>query len=180
MNRPDTGRTYSYRQSYDSRIFFFFSSRRRHTRLQGDWSSDVCSSDLSLQMYVAASASIAGNGIINANDASKFIVYGLPTCTNIDCTANSPFSGCVYRSEEHTSELQSPCNLVCRLLLEKKKILHLSSYIQNVDHPPAVPMHVALFHERQRHHKNQVKLLAIATHPLVHISHAGTSVLTPF
>src|SRR3989454_3647002 len=25
-----------------------------------------------------------------------------------------------YRSEEHTSELQSPCNLVCRLLLEKK------------------------------------------------------------
>src|SRR2546426_9463487 len=28
--------------------FFFFSSRRRHTRLQGDWSSDVCSSDLPL------------------------------------------------------------------------------------------------------------------------------------
>src|SRR5256885_8934248 len=28
----------------------------------------------------------------------------------------------VARSEEHTSELQSPCNLVCRLLLEKKKI----------------------------------------------------------
>src|SRR5256885_6396561 len=28
--------------------FFFFSSRRRHTRLQGDWSSDVCSSDLIL------------------------------------------------------------------------------------------------------------------------------------
>src|SRR5256885_8306992 len=29
--------------------------------------------------------------------------------------------GTEYRSEEHTSELQSPCNLVCRLLLEKKK-----------------------------------------------------------
>src|SRR5256885_6235846 len=27
----------------------------------------------------------------------------------------------IVRSEEHTSELQSPCNLVCRLLLEKKK-----------------------------------------------------------
>src|SRR5256885_6975295 len=27
-------------------VCFFFSSRRRHTRLQGDWSSDVCSSDL--------------------------------------------------------------------------------------------------------------------------------------
>src|SRR5256885_11603929 len=31
------------------------------------------------------------------------------------------------RSEEHTSELQSPCNLVCRLLLEKKKKLNLHS-----------------------------------------------------
>src|SRR5215467_12455807 len=30
-------------------FFFFFSSRRRHTRLQGDWSSDVCSSDLTLE-----------------------------------------------------------------------------------------------------------------------------------
>src|SRR5688500_17869761 len=29
-------------------VIFFFSSRRRHTRLQGDWSSDVCSSDLQL------------------------------------------------------------------------------------------------------------------------------------
>src|SRR5256885_4711146 len=30
----------------DASSNFFFSSRRRHTRLQGDWSSDVCSSDL--------------------------------------------------------------------------------------------------------------------------------------
>src|SRR5256885_11278177 len=37
--------------------------------------------------------------------------------------------GNLERSEEHTSELQSPCNLVCRLLLEKKKttILHPSA-----------------------------------------------------
>src|SRR5215467_11049892 len=31
-------------------FYFFFSSRRRHTRLQGDWSSDVCSSDLGLAL----------------------------------------------------------------------------------------------------------------------------------
>src|SRR5256885_13238724 len=45
----------------------------------------------------------------------------------------APFTGddqfwktvAVERSEEHTSELQSPCNLVCRLLLEKKKTLVL-------------------------------------------------------
>src|SRR5256885_7058171 len=30
------------------------------------------------------------------------------------------------RSEEHTSELQSPCNLVCRLLLEKKKKIYIT------------------------------------------------------
>src|SRR6266850_3439682 len=33
-------------------FFFFFSSRRRHTRLQGDWSSDVCSSDLCATVMV--------------------------------------------------------------------------------------------------------------------------------
>src|SRR5688500_19814480 len=32
------------------------------------------------------------------------------------------------RSEEHTSELQSPCNLVCRLLLEKKKVNYIHIY----------------------------------------------------
>src|ERR1039457_5027029 len=38
----------------------------------------------------------------------------------------------LHRSEEHTSELQSPCNLVCRLLLEKKtQRLSLSSLIPN-------------------------------------------------
>src|ERR1039458_5287308 len=31
-------------------VFFFFSSRRRHTRCLSDWSSDVCSSDLSLPL----------------------------------------------------------------------------------------------------------------------------------
>src|SRR5256885_16950410 len=37
------------------------------------------------------------------------------------CNANA-LPSINRRSEEHTSELQSPCNLVCRLLLEKKKV----------------------------------------------------------
>src|SRR5256885_11772806 len=38
-----------------------------------------------------------------------------------------------HRSEEHTSELQSPCNLVCRLLLEKKKMrIWFTSKLENV------------------------------------------------
>src|SRR5256885_12196507 len=55
------------------------------------------------------------------------------------------------RSEEHTSELQSPCNLVCRLLLEKKKNKQLYFFLQlrhhthqprrrpSFHHPPTLP-----------------------------------------
>src|SRR5256885_5882416 len=47
----------------------------------------------------------------------------LPTACSGDMYAAVPMiiPARVCRSEEHTSELQSPCNLVCRLLLEKKK-----------------------------------------------------------
>src|SRR5256885_8567109 len=83
-------------------IFFFFSSRRRHTRLQGDWSSDVCSSDL-------GSRTRGPRGGRPARCARAVRQAG---------PARWP-----VRSEEHTSELQSPCNLVCRLLLEKKKTI---------------------------------------------------------
>src|SRR2546426_9363821 len=40
------------------------------------------------------------------------------------------------RSEEHTSELQSPCNLVCRLLLEKKKNKETASRVFHTARPP--------------------------------------------
>src|SRR5256885_12361440 len=39
----------------------------------------------------------------------------------------------VVRSEEHTSELQSPCNLVCRLLLEKKKKTYTAILLPHAD-----------------------------------------------
>src|SRR5256885_12633044 len=41
------------------------------------------------------------------------------------------------RSEEHTSELQSPCNLVCRLLLEKKKKNHKTLTTNTTSDEPA-------------------------------------------
>src|SRR5256885_3874444 len=47
---------------------FFFSSRRRHTRLQGDWSSDVCSSDLHVPgalLWTGDSHAAQGNGEVN-------------------------------------------------------------------------------------------------------------------
>src|SRR5256885_5570706 len=39
------------------------------------------------------------------------------------------------RSEEHTSELQSPCNLVCRLLLEKKKMIFIAAKLSDSPNP---------------------------------------------
>src|SRR2546426_1993588 len=54
---------------------------------------------------------ISGNATINANTGQN--------CPGV--TPQAAVSSNGTRSEEHTSELQSPCNLVCRLLLEKKK-----------------------------------------------------------
>src|SRR2546426_6050932 len=42
------------------------------------------------------------------------------------------------RSEEHTSELQSPCNLVCRLLLEKKKKIDKQQVLSTRATPPTI------------------------------------------
>src|SRR2546426_427397 len=51
--------------------------------------------------------------------------------------SGGPHDVAFYRSEEHTSELQSPCNLVCRLLLEKKKAPSDAGPLSNAGpHPP--------------------------------------------
>src|SRR6266705_6939072 len=49
-----------------------------------------------------------------------------PTCSSV-----WPAAGTTPRSEEHTSELQSPYDLVCRLLLEKKKKTHQRGIAKN-------------------------------------------------
>src|SRR2546426_8837784 len=65
--------------------------------------------------------------------------FRLQPGSNLDAEASQrprPLVGCRLnslcslrlRSEEHTSELQSPCNLVCRLLLEKKKLIQQSKH----------------------------------------------------
>src|SRR5207249_9573640 len=107
-------------------FFFFFSSRRRHTRSKRDWSSDVCSSDLlsrHLEEFIDA--------YYNRLRLPSALGYRTPEEFERDATAAAPASSggnpdaavMTYftpRSEEHTSELQSRFDLVCRLLLEKK------------------------------------------------------------
>src|SRR3712207_7426985 len=90
---------------------FFFSSRRRHTRYWRDWSSDVCSSDLSDQFTTY-------------NDNGLYFRTAPPDTLQARALADliiEDGNNTVGRSEEHTSELQSRQYLVCRLLLEKKK-----------------------------------------------------------
>src|SRR5437867_4692784 len=55
--------------------------------------------------------------------------------------ASEPAPGCgCTRSEEHTSELQSPYDLVCRLLLEKKKQIPFSCTITKINTPTSPPI----------------------------------------
>src|SRR5256885_8569352 len=68
------------------------------------------------------------------------------------CTFTDSATTCcciTLRSEEHTSELQSPCNLVCRLLLEKKK----NKDPLTASHPlPALPLGCLLRPPTSSHH----------------------------
>src|SRR2546422_8463036 len=102
--------------------FFFFSSRRRHTRCSRDWSSDVCSSDLEI-----GPASFAPTNAPMSSPAAMIAAYPKFTCPRrlYSSTPRIPTgrssAASDVRSEEHTSELQSRLHLVCRLLLEKKK-----------------------------------------------------------
>src|SRR4051794_38856997 len=56
--------------------YFFFSSRRRHTRWTGDWSSDVCSSDLVKLAFSAAGIELGSTAVpINVEPDGKFVAY---------------------------------------------------------------------------------------------------------
>src|SRR5256885_6871445 len=59
---------------------------------------------------------------ITPEDPPKDVLYRPRDRTDHGCFRGAFGTEIIPRSEEHTSELQSPCNLVCRLLLEKKKV----------------------------------------------------------
>src|ERR1039457_5768627 len=69
----------------------------------------------------------------------------------------------VDRSEEHTSELQSPCNLVCRLLLEKNDEQMVARLLLGVDHALA-PRHRAIERRRRTQPRTDGRTLAWGPH----------------
>src|SRR2546426_7209534 len=94
-------------------IFFFF--------------NDTATTEIyTLSLHDALPISGKGDSVLRLSYGRYYIMQG----TGLAETANPVGLAGKYfawtdsngdRSEEHTSELQSPCNLVCRLLLEKKK-----------------------------------------------------------
>ena len=106
-------------------LFFFFSSRRRHTRCSRDWSSDVCSSDLTTCENKGWRIIFTYQCLLACFQLQvrplRFHPYQKKeNATVLKFNLQDPSSCSCSRSEEHTSELQSRLHLVCRLLLEKK------------------------------------------------------------
>src|SRR5256885_8441387 len=67
-----------------------------------------------------------GANRLGSNSLLDLVIFGREAARRCAETVkpgsrHRPWAAEAGRSEEHTSELQSPCNLVCRLLLEKKK-----------------------------------------------------------
>src|SRR5438445_5994299 len=73
-------------------LVFFFSSRRRHTRYWRDWSSDVCSSDLSIMYFFVSSPPkifCAVNPAFSAMSV-KVAMAGAGAASGLACCANIP------------------------------------------------------------------------------------------
>src|SRR5438046_9956769 len=87
-------------------IFFFFSSRRRHTRLVSDWSSDVCSSDL---ISPGGLATGGGNrrrsGTAHGRTTSQTIGKSITSATNRDQSGEKH----IARSEERRVGKECRC-----------------------------------------------------------------------
>src|SRR5205085_4978686 len=60
-------------------LYFFFSSRRRHTRFDCDWSSDVCSSDLVNPATLDPKAVAEYAGQAKAQSVTDFLIHIIPT-----------------------------------------------------------------------------------------------------
>src|SRR5256885_11961334 len=96
-----------------------------------------------LMILPAPAFRIAGSAAFTMRTVPKKLVSNWALASARLVSSTAPVSA--YRSEEHTSELQSPCNLVCRLLLEKKNDQDQSEH-PRADKPDrsAVDSHVEL------------------------------------
>src|SRR2546426_1843764 len=76
----------------------------------------------------------SGRSVIVVGPELRLHQCGLPKAMAVELFKPFIIHKLVERSEEHTSELQSPCNLVCRLLLEKKKNITIQPSYKSPPH----------------------------------------------
>src|SRR2546430_6587863 len=103
-------------------IFFFFNDTATteiYTSFPTRRSSDLVEFDFYLQSHPGLKGTCRPTHYHVLYDENEFTPDSIQTLSYYLC----------YRSEEHTSELQSQSNLVCRLLLEKKKITRHSDSV---------------------------------------------------
>src|SRR5256885_2107886 len=91
-----------------------------------------------------ASGTTALAGYARIRCSSCAIAAAVCCWRNSNRAHSSSAAGAAARSEEHTSELQSPCNLVCRLLLEKKKKKENKNHVISHSSPTDVYTHQLL------------------------------------
>src|SRR5256885_9776551 len=113
-------------------VFFFFSSRRRHTRLQGDWSSDVCSSDLASQAVQLA----------QANDCPAVLIAELRH-TRADLLRQ------VGRDRESVEELNATANTPMPPAL-RSRFLHLKALLLERHGAPQALEHLLESYQQDR------------------------------
>src|SRR5437762_6841378 len=91
-----------------------------------------------LSLHDALPISVRALGALTGGQAVQMVKAGLQAIyvSGWQVAADANLGASTYRSEEHTSELQSPMYLVCRLLLEKKKYngryMHRSSLSKHI------------------------------------------------
>src|SRR2546426_7786171 len=107
-------------------FLFFFSSRRRHTRLQGDWSSDVCSSDLGRWTLLFAKE-YAASGLRNR---LPLIAGGTYTDEHILPQLGDESLGAVS-AHHYSASLDTPANRRFRAAFEKAYNRTSSFYSEN-------------------------------------------------
>src|SRR2546422_541537 len=113
-------------------FFFFFSSRRRHTRCSRDWSSDVCSSDLSYVIVLWSKDRVIGGLVVGSRAQRDFS----PADMNLLIAVGAQIANAIERSSmyEETRQAYEDLRRTQEQLLHSEKLAAVGQLISGVAH----------------------------------------------
>src|SRR5438876_9405626 len=107
-------------------IFFFFSSRRRHTRWTGDWSSDVCSSDLVRETLEGRRVAVVDDSIVRGTTSRKIVKRSEERRVGKECRSwGSPYH---YKKNEKTMSHRIVINVQRVTSLQNARVGYTTVY----------------------------------------------------